>query len=146
MDAEAGLTEELREQGYGLPAHENQRSLTDCLGFCIILSPYSISLAILCVLLAMMLAGYSFVSDRYAYGPTMGASTEAPETIIVSGTTSQQRDAVLANFAKYGNRMGESTTCDVKTHPRPNITIVLPGLPSRLSTSGVEPGLSPGLP
>jgi len=27
------------------------------------------------------------------------------EMIIVSGTTAQQRDAALANFAKYGNRM-----------------------------------------
>jgi hypothetical protein len=110
MDAEADSTEELRRQGYVLPVQENQPSLTDCLGFCIIHSRYSIWLAILCVLLAMMLTGYSFVSDRYACVPTMGASPEDPEAIIVSGTISQQRDAVLSNFAKYGNRTGESVS------------------------------------
>jgi hypothetical protein len=109
MDAEAGLTEALPRQGYVLPAQENQPSLTDCLGFCIIHSPYSIWLAMLCILLAMMLTGYIFVS-RYTYVPTMGASTEDPEAIIVSGTISQQRDAVLANFAKYGNWTDESVS------------------------------------
>jgi hypothetical protein len=89
---------------------EDQPSVTDRLGFCIIHSPYAIWLAILCVLLAMMLTGYSFVSDRYACVPTMGASPEDPEAIIVSGTISQQRDAVLSNFAKYGNRTGESVS------------------------------------
>ena len=107
MDAGAGLTEALPRQGYVLPAQENQPSLTDCLGFCIIHSPYSIWLAILCVLLAMIVTGYSFV-NRYAYVPTMRSSTEDPEAIIISGTISQQRDAVLGNFAKYGNRTDES--------------------------------------
>jgi hypothetical protein len=91
---------------------EDQPSVTDRLGFCIIHSPYAIWLAILCVLLAMMLTGYSFVSDRYADASTIGANTEDPEAIIVSGTTAQQRDAVLTNFAKYGNRIG---TLNVKT-------------------------------
>ena len=107
MDVEAGLTEELRRQGYVLSAQENQPSLTDCLGSCIIHSPYSIWLAILCVLLAMMLAVCSCVSP-FTYMPTMGAGTEDPEAVIVSGTISQQRDAVLANFAKYGNRTRKS--------------------------------------
>lgn len=62
----------------------------------------------MCVLFSMVLTGYSFGKDRYAHLSTMDAITEDPETIIVSGTVSQQRDAVLANFAKYGNRIGES--------------------------------------
>lgn len=110
MDVEAGLTEELRRQGYVLSAQENQPSLTDCLGSRIIHSPYSICLAILCVLLAMMLAVCSCVSP-FASVPTMGASTEDPEAVIVSGTISQQRDAVLANFARYGNRTVHRTLC-----------------------------------
>jgi hypothetical protein len=94
---------------------EDQPSVAGRLGFCIIHSPYSIWLAILCVLLAMMLTGYSFVSDRYADVSTIGASTEDPEAIIVSGTTAQQRDAALTNFTKYGTGIGESTTLNAKT-------------------------------
>lgn len=109
MGAEADSTEELWEQSYVLPARENQPSVTDCLASCIIQSPCSIWLGILCVLLAMMLAVCSCVSP-FAYMPTMGASTEDPEAVIVSGTISQQRDAVLANFARYGNRTGKSVS------------------------------------
>ena len=63
----------------------------------------------------MMLTGYSFLSGRCAYVSTIGANMEDPEAILVSGTTAQQRDAVLTNFARYGNRIGESTTLNVKT-------------------------------
>lgn len=89
---------------------EDQPSLTGREGFCIIHSPRSIWLSILCFLLAMMLTGYSLVSDRYADMSTMRVSTEDPEAIIVSGTISQQRAAVLANFVKYGNSAGESAS------------------------------------
>ena len=91
----------------GQVPEEDQPSVTDRLGLCILHSPYSTWLAILCVLLAMMLAGYSIGSDRYTYASTAGGNAEDPELIIVTGTTAQRRDAVLANFAKYGNRMDE---------------------------------------
>jgi hypothetical protein len=78
----------------------------------------------------MILTGYSFANNRYPHASTAGATIEDPEAIIVSGTTSQQRDAVLANFAKYGNRIGESTTWDAKTRTRPNINIVRPRHPA----------------
>jgi len=57
----------------------------------------------------MMLA-YSFDNDCHAHASAASTSTEDPEAIIVTGTASQQRDAVLANFAKYGNRTGESVS------------------------------------
>lgn len=57
----------------------------------------------------MILSGYSFYKLR-ARASAASVSTEDPETIIVSGTTSQQRDAVLANFAKYGNTWSESVS------------------------------------
>ena len=58
----------------------------------------------------MILTGYTFANDRYPRASTAAVGIEDPEAIIVSGTISQQRDAVLANFAKYGNRIEESTT------------------------------------
>ena len=58
----------------------------------------------------MMVTGYSFDNNRYTHASTAGSTTEDPEAIMVSGTTSQQRDAVLANFAKYGKRAGESAS------------------------------------
>lgn len=92
----------------GQLSQEDQPSLADSLGFCNVHSRYSTWLALLLALLAMMVIGYGFDIDCRAPASTQGAHTEDPETIVVSGTASQQRDAVLANFAKYGNRLGES--------------------------------------
>ena len=93
----------------GQVPQEDQPSLSNCLGFSIVHSPYSSWLAILCVLLEMMLT-YSFDNDCQAHASAASTSTEDPEAIIVTGTASQQRDAVLANFAKYSNRTGESVS------------------------------------
>ena len=78
----------------------------------------------------MILTGYSFANDRYPHECAAAIGIEDPEAIIVSGTISQQRDAVLANFAKYGNRIGESTTWDAKTRRRSDITIARPRYPT----------------
>jgi hypothetical protein len=49
--------------------------------------------------------GYIVAVDCYAHFSRISFTTEDQDSIVVSGDVDQQRDAVLANFAEYGNRL-----------------------------------------
>ncbi len=55
------------------------------------------------LLLGLFSAAYTFAVGRCGKSLSMSHMIEGP--IIVSGDINQQRDAVLANFARYGNTL-----------------------------------------
>jgi hypothetical protein len=61
------------------------------------------SIVILNLILGVYSAGYTIAVGRCANSLSMSYMTEGP--IIVRGDIDQQRDAVLANFARYSNRL-----------------------------------------
>lgn len=60
-------------------------------------------IVILNLLLGVCSAGYTIAAGRCANSLRMSYMIESP--IIVSGDIDQQRDAVLANFARYSHRL-----------------------------------------
>jgi hypothetical protein len=57
------------------------------------------------LLLVLCSAGYIVAVECCANCSRISPTAEDQSSIVVSGDVDQQRDAVLANFAKYGNRL-----------------------------------------
>jgi hypothetical protein len=91
---------------------------TESIWLPLIQSRYPLWLATLCFLTALALNGYVLKGDRSADSLRMNLTAEDQEAIVATGSLRQQRDAVLANFARYGNRNGERRKSGAMLAPR----------------------------
>jgi hypothetical protein len=76
----------------------------------------------LSLLLGLCSAGYIAIVECYPNSSRTGSTVEDQDSIVVSGDVDQQRDAVLANFVKYGNKLRASKNRRDDTGNDPNST------------------------
>jgi hypothetical protein len=68
-------------------------------------SGYLRRLVALSLLLGVCSATYIVAVECYADSSRVSSTVEDQDSIVVSGDVDQQRDAVLANFARYNNSL-----------------------------------------
>jgi hypothetical protein len=73
-------------------------------------SGYLRRLVALSLLLGVCSASYIIAVECYADSSGASSTVEDRDSIVVSGDVDQQRDAVLANFARYNNNLETTQT------------------------------------
>src|SRR5689334_51814 len=73
-------------------------------------SRYLRRLVALSLLVGVCSASYIVAVECYADSSKVTSTVEDQDSIVVSGDVDQQRDAVLANFARYNNNLETTQT------------------------------------